>query len=366
MSLNKTINNLEIIISDSTSEEKDSKHKQTLNKKLKKIDELKKQIENITNAVDIAKKLYVEHIVEEEKNLFVAKEKLIVKLFERFQQKSFTLWQKEVIQEKLNENLRFLSSKGYLSEELSVVQEKLMKIVNDSMSDEEKEYANDLAKEFIKGMGIDIDEEDFDFTDPNFSQKFQEDYINQHAKSEQQEKHAQQQNKTQNTDKEFQKLYRLLVKKVHPDLVTNKEEKEQREDLMKKLSLVWEKRDYYQLLILKKEIDKDDSIEVELDEAQVTSLVSQLETEIKGLQHQKYVMKEKDPETAFYYNVFYAKSEKGVLKKINDFKVQLGHYMEETEEEFLLLKTQKSTKSFLESIYNDREHMFSGFFNDFD
>lgn len=355
MSTDKTSTNIVITVSDSTSKEKESKHKEQLSKKLKKIGTLKKQIEKITTVVNTARKLYIEHIAEQEKEFLAIKEKLVVKLFERFQQKSFALWQKDIIENKLTEEIQFLFNKGYQSEVLTEVQNNFMNILSEKLSDDEKEHTNNMAKEYMKEMGFDVDDEQFDFTDPNFREKFQEDYINQHAESEEQERHAHQQNKTQNTDKEFQKLYRSLVKKVHPDLVTDSKEKEQGEAWMKELSLVWEKRDYYQLLILKKEIDKDDSIEVELDRTQFTSLISQLNTEIRDLEYQKYVLKEEHPDTTFYYNAFYAKSEKGMLKKINNFKIQLEHYMEETEEELSFLKTQKSTKAFLEEISRDDE-----------
>ena len=68
-----------------------------------------------------------------------------------------------------------------------------------------------------------------------------------------------------NTDINFQKIYKSLIKLCHPDLSKNSEEKRHNEELTKKLTVVWRNRDYYELLILWLEIDPMNSLNLEIN-----------------------------------------------------------------------------------------------------
>ncbi|KAA1244736.1 hypothetical protein [Aquimarina sp. RZ0] len=352
-------NNLTIVLDDSAS--KDT-HKSNLviDKKLKKIEQLKKQISRINNTINTAKKLYDQYIEKEDKKLLELKEQFIIKLYERFNQKAFALWQKEMIESRILNEVNELFSQGYESEKIAEIHEEITRLQSENMDDFEKEMMNEMAKEYLKNMGVNIDEENFnfeDFANPEFREKFQQDYSDQQTheyhnfyEQEQQQKHREQQQKVKTTDKDFQKLYKTLVKKAHPDLVIDPLEKEKREEWMKKLSSAWEERNYYELLVLQKEIDADSSTEVFLNSGQLEPLIKQLNEEISKLESDKYLLKHHNPDTSFYYESFHARSEKGILKKIMEVKGEIHSEIDAIKQQYTRLKTQKSTKELLLEI----------------
>ncbi len=355
--------NLTITIDD-TIDTEEQKYRARIDKKLKKITTLTKQIETITHQIKIAKNLYHVHTFEIEQTLLLQKEALVLKLYERLQQKAFAVWQKEVLTHRIYEEIEFLLNKDYESPRIMEIYEEIKRIDTENMDDFEREMMNEMTKDFFRNIGVDIDEENFDFSDldtEEFKEKFQQDFSKQHSEYEHQEKQKQQEQKVKTTDKDFQKLYRALVKKAHPDLVINAQEKKQREEWMKKLSQAWEERNYYQLLVLQKMIDTDDSMEVSLHKKQIQPLLDQLNQEIETLEIRKSVLQTEDPETAFYYEYFYAKSEKGILKKIKEFKLHLQLLLEDTEEDMIRLKTQKSTKELLIDIRDSEVDDFDDF-----
>ncbi|WP_103864905.1 hypothetical protein [Aquimarina sp. I32.4] len=367
-------NHLVISVNESTTT--DNKQAKSIDKKIKKIEQLNKQIKKITDNINVARKLYNEHCKKEEEKLLRSKEQLIIKLYQRYQQKGFAIWQKELIETKLINEIDSLLSSGYESETVVNIQSEISKFKIENMGDNEKEMMNDLTKEFLKDMGVDIDVEDFSFedlNDPDFIKQFQEKQSEEYRKEYQEfhqtdteEKHKAQHEKVKTTNNDFHKLYRDLVKKAHPDLVIDPLEKEAREEWMKKLSKAWEERNYYELLLLQKEINRDDSIDIILNSLQIASLVKELNKTINKLEADKYKLKHYDPETSFYYENFNAKSEKGVLKKIVEHKDYVQFQIEEIEDEKSSLKTQKSTKELLVEIRESQGGYYDDSFEYFD
>ncbi|MDO5606936.1 MAG: hypothetical protein Q4G08_00620 [Capnocytophaga sp.] len=72
--------------------------------------------------------------------------------------------------------------------------------------------------------------------------------------------------KIKNTDADFQKIYKKLAKKIHPDLYKDENEKQHKEELMKTLSALWENRDYLGLIQLTLTIDPDNEDDIGLSE----------------------------------------------------------------------------------------------------
>lgn len=352
------------IVLDKSSSEKDIKSKNSIDKKIEKINLLKKQIKDLQEQIGIVKNICKEQLVFEcEKDYLLNKEKLLCKFHERYKQSSFSLWQKEILERCVLDQVNFLFDNDYKSQRVSEIHQEVTKSINENMNDYEREMFNDMTKEMFNDMGLDIDEEDFDFSNfsnPDFMEQFQEKCSEKYSENKKQEKYEEKEKKVKNTDTYFQKLYRKLVKKAHPDLVLDSKEKERRDIWMKKLSQAWNDRNYYQLLELQREIDFDDNVddtlEVHLDKKQLKPLINQLNDEIKTLELDKYILKEEDPDTSYYFTNFYAKSKKGILNKISDFKKELLSLKAEDDYTFELLKTQKSTKMMLAEIKEQSEN----------
>jgi hypothetical protein len=117
---------------------------------------------------------------------------------------------------------------------------------------------------------------------------------------------------------------------------------------------------------LQNEIDADNSFEISLSKKQLKAMVSQLNEEINEIEATKYHLKEFDTESSFYYKTFYARSEKGILKKIEAYRKQIIVDSNETESEIKGLKSQKSTKELLNEIKSRNDLFEDSFPDDFD
>ncbi len=340
---------------------KDVKAKNSIEKKIEKLNLLKKQIINFRKDIDTVKSICNDHaIAQQEKEFFLNKEKLLLKLYKRYKEPSFSLGQKDILESYILDEIAFLSNNGQLSQRISEVHEEITQHIKQDMSDFEKEMLNDMTKEMLNNMGVDIDD-DFDMSDlenPEFIAEFQQKYFEKYHEDQKQINYENQEKKVTKTDTHFQKLYKKLVKKVHPDLVLDSEEKEKCEIWMKRLSQAWNDRKYYELLLIQKEIDSDDTSEVILNEKQLRPLIEQLNKEIERLDFEKYVLKHEDPDTSYYYKNFYAKSKKGILKKIDNFKKNLVLLKNEDDDTLEFLKTQKSTKIMLNEIREQDKKAF--------
>jgi len=351
-------NNLTISLNNSSNDKKEQAT--AIEKKLKKIENLQQQLIKLSNTIDISRKLYNENCLEEERGVWKEKEQLIIMLFKRFQQKGFSLWQKEMIEGKLMSEIDEIFSSDYDSDIAIEIRENLDDLTTSAMDKDQKEMMEYMAKEFIKNIGLDIDEANFSFEDlkdkdfqerirETQEEKFKQEYQEFHYQEKDQQ-HEEKQNKINTTNKDFQKLYKSLAKKAHPDLVIDPLENEIREVWMKRLSTAWEDRDYYELLILQNEISVDDKNAILLTDSQIKPLLQELNRKIATLESEKEVLKYDDPENAFYFENFNARSEKGIFKKILEYKNAIYNTVVEVQEECKKLKTQKSTKDLLVEI----------------
>ncbi len=358
----------ELALSENDSK-KDARSKTSIEKKIKKIDTLKAKIKKIHEDIAFIKQTHEKLVSKEEIALYKLKETFAVKLYKRFNEKGFTLWQKEMMEEMIMETCNFLSSNSFVSETLQNIQKEFFESTTNTLSDMEKEMANEMFGSFFAEMGVDIDMDDFDFT--KFTQEgFQEEFKTKfHQKQQEQETefmHQEKTKKTQQTDKSFQKLYKALVKKAHPDLVIDESEKTNREEWMKKLSEAWEHRNYYQLLILQKEIDSNSDIKISLESSQLKSLSQQLDEEIRLLNVEKWRLTNDDDENGFYITNFHARSQKGIEKKLKEYKKHIQYEKQRIETEIEKLKTKVSTKNYLKDVYESAQISPFDFLDDFD
>ncbi len=321
-----------------------------INKKIEKIKKLKLTFEKTKSTIHSLKDTYDELILPSEDVLINHKEDFIIKLHQRWSEKGFTNWQKDVMEGVILDELKYIRDFRDSSNVLNDIEKEIITAQQDRMSNTEKDFLNDMARDFFEFSGIDLDE-DFDFTDAGAFENFHRNQEQFKGQREEDDKR----DKVLKTDKDFQKLYKRLVKKTHPDLVVEPAEKERREILMKELSNAWEARDYYKLLLLKSDIEVDDDAPISLAKDQTKILIKQLNKEIQDWEVKDYRLKRLDPETSFYYLNFYAIHQKTSLKKFEKFKEELEESLEIADLQLSFLKTKKSTKDFLKATYDNFE-----------
>ena len=359
-----------------------SKLKHLISSRLKKIEKLKSLLEKDKDSLTKIKTLYHKHMSEDINELCQDIEQYTSKLIKRYKQKSFTMTQRETLEYLIEQNFNELMFNDHSSETLGALIEEYNQLkeeyygfddedekfedefdedleddFDDEIDDEfGKAFADHFGKEIVmqmfEDMGLDVGPDffkDLNPSDPDFAAKFKErisEFAEQHKTDQETEEKRQ---KTLTTDKEFTKLYKSLVKKVHPDLSTDLEEKNRREELMKELSTVWDNRDYYQLLILQSKIDPDSNGGLELSDKHLQLIANDLLENMTDLEQERFNFK-KNPENDFFFSNFYARSEKKIKSHLEKYKQKTEKEKNEIAENILKLKTQKTTKVFLKSV----------------
>ena len=292
------------------------------------------------------------------------KEKLLIKLFKRHQQKGFSKWHIELLEYEIFQTLNGIMEANYTSKEIESIREEMTRIDSENLLDEDVELRSQIMKEFFDSMGIDMADviDEIDLRDPNAFEKFREEFVKKHEESENREMYEAKAEKLLDTDKDFKKLYRKLVKEAHPDLATNEEERIEREIIMKKISEAWEKRNYLDLLLLEKELDFDDeNFDLSVDSDQIKAILKQLDNEIYELKNEEYCIKNEDPQLAFIYHEIHARSPKSIDKNIAKYVESVLARTEMDMEYYEDLATKTSTKELLNEIRESQSFM-SGFF----
>ncbi len=359
-----------ILVLKKDASQKERTEKEKVDKKIEKVAKLKRQATTLRSKIATIKRYYKEEVETEMQSLFQVKEQFLEKLYQRLLQKSFSGWQKSMLSNMIFDTLNELQDWGYSSQKLMTIREDLERMDMQNMSSDDKEFMNEMAKEYLKDMQVDFEEKDFDITDSDSRERIFEDIFSkqQEAHWERQEewKQFQKSGKIENTDKNFQKLYRSLVKATHPDLASTEEEREECEHRMKLLSEIWEKRDYLGLMQLQKEIlpESEGKESIELDKEQLRSLTRQLNEEIRMLEDELYQIKHVDNESSFFYENFYTRSEKGTRQKITDYKKGIDNQVAQIKTDIEQLRTQKTTKELLRSIDEQRADFSSSFYFD--
>ncbi|WP_010522801.1 hypothetical protein [Aquimarina agarivorans] len=132
---------------------------------------------------------------------------------------------------------------------------------------------------------------------------------------------------------------------------------------MKKLSEAWQNRDYYQLLMLKSEIEKNNEVtEIKIDDSQSKSLLKQLDEHIKQLEIEILMFTKHDPDNSFYFDHFNHRSENVLKQKIHKYTNHILGLKKTVSFELESLKFKASTKRFLNDIRDEFEDIDDDFF----
>jgi len=337
-----------IIVSTNGNATSEKKQNDTLQKKLAKVQKLKQDLETLKKEIKKYQRVYNEHLKDQVSETNATKEIFISLLFKRLQQKSFSQKHRFQLEEILQDEIEELRSSGYSSQKLDEINNKMQELHTNNMTEQDEEILKHLLHNMANDMGVDLDE---NIDIHNYKEHFEEAFQSQQEAQQQAFTDQEKATKTAHTDKDFYKLYKSLAKKAHPDLVSDLNKKEQREEWMKELSEVWSNRNYVGLLQLSQKITGQENNDITIASSQYKSIIKQLNKEIKDLESQKYIITKHDPDFAFYYQNFKSRSEKALQKKITGFKADLEENLQILQNEILRLKTQKSTKTYLDEIF---------------
>lgn len=143
----------------------------------------------------------------------------------------------------------------------------------DDAAQESDEMASELLKSmFEREFGVELDEDEFDFSDPEGTaarlaekmqeQKAQESRTRRKKSAKQLAQEAREQEEEINLSKSIQAVYRQLVAALHPDRESDPAERERKTGLMQKITVAYGKRDLLQLLELQLSVEQIDQSKI--------------------------------------------------------------------------------------------------------
>ncbi len=331
-------------------------------KKITKIEKLENELKGIVEKIK-----YVNEILTGEQYRDFIDEYLAerLKLFElcveKYPLKTFNFSQKEELGnyiKELAEDFYFFQKENMLKDASA----KHMASLEAEMSVSEKEMLRSMMKEQFAESGVNLDDSIpfAEMINPKFIENYFAQMHEERQKQMQEEAIIEKAEKQANTDIDFQKIYKKLAKLSHPDLAKDEAERLAKEELMKKLTNAWEKRDYYQLLMSWIEIDPKNTINLEITENNQKSITKQLNDKIRILNEEKYYIKSEESPYGMIYANFYHKDVNKVDSKVENFMKVKKNDFEETKSNLDDFKQTKNLKSFISARVkeNNDDNMF--------
>jgi hypothetical protein len=283
-------------------------------------------------------------------------------LIEKYNLKRFAKWEKEIIENIINDTFEYLNEINYMSDEISKICEEFNKQIINNMSKSEKIIRNVMAKDIFQNLGMEF-EEDYDFdlffnenNQENLKEKFFENFQKQKIEDQVQEKKQ----LIKNTDIDFKDLYKKLAKLLHPDLAKTEFDRVEKEKIMQSLTSCWNERNYYELLMIWMEHDVKNTCNLEINEINHKNILNQLNDKMNLINKEILDIKKTFGDTAFYFQ-FNAANELSINKNIKSFLHNIKIELNDTVENTKTFKTTKELKTYLHSIRAENENNFDFF-----
>jgi hypothetical protein len=362
-------NKLAIVLNNATGVKKNKKIEEISNK-IQKIEKLTTDFDILKEKIKSIKQLVDKKSSELIKNLCQITEKYLILLTEKYAIKGLTKWQKQIISDLITEELELLDNYNYRTEAIQEAINKYFKIQNDELTNFEKQIVQASYQSFLDDHNIDFEGEEFDLSkinDPEFKKQFEQKINEKQNENKEKEKQILKQEQLKKTDIDFQKIYKKLAKLAHPDLYKSEEEKVIKEQQMQKLTIAWEERDYYEIIMLWMEIDPENTIELEITEKNQKNIIKQLNEKINDLESEMYMVKYHFHDTAFYYETFNAPTENGMETKIKKYTKDIIADTQRINSIYNNIQKTSNLKIYLKEIYDDQEDedIFDDFFSNF-
>ena len=321
-----------------------------ISKKYIKIENLIHQQKEVEKKIETIKKLVDTKIFDDKQKLCNLQQEFIKTLQKIYLTTKLTAEQKSELIDFVFNELATLRKSECTNDEINVISDFFKKEFAKNLTASQRKLVEKNIRKTLKDFGVKIDPKT-DVFEKFYSDNFQEEAFRRAKEAEEEREKAykqkEQEKKVLNTDIDFQKLYKKLAKKIHPDLYKNEAEKEAQELLMKRLTNAWENRQYHEILLIWIEIDPENTIGLELTEKNQKNIIKQLNEKITGLEAEIYATKFFYDETAFYYENFHAPSEKGIERNIERYIFELKKQQAELNEKIKRISNTAELKKYL-------------------
>lgn len=342
----------------------DNAFSKKINETIKKIDSLDKRLKKTLEDVKVVNEIYKKEIAPIENLFFKERLDFVFNLlnFVATKKNVPAKYQKEALTQ-VNDSLSLLNQRNVISEEDRKLLNEKLKVINDLHNFdldelEEKELDFEMmqnAFEEESGVDLDLDFSDYehltlDEMEEMFRKKFSEHYHSQ----QQEDLHRKKKKQQSIDDIYFKKIYKNLIKKLHPDLQSDINVDEKKE-LILKLTEAWEKRDYLAILemnqLLHGEVDYQS-----IPENVMNDFYRSLENKLNAKELEMRAIRNGNSLEFHWFNVLYASSKKTLAQNIAKAKYDISTATNELKRgNKEIFKSVSKTKSYLNNFLEDDE-----------
>jgi len=352
-----------------------NKHEAEFNKKIKRVESLKAEIDKIKADIENARSRIFSDLFP---LMAVVKEKQIKYIFlldTAYESGFFKKKDTETLMEHIIELCDHVLSKDANENDDQASEESKIQQIKDKYdsllyTEDEKEQLDSNAKEMLsKMLGIDLDDvAEMENNPEAFFEKKQQKMEEQQAGRKKTKKQIEKEQKFDEEKKVLAKdirtIYTSLAKELHPDLEKDEEERLRKTEMMKRVTVAYENNDLFELLRLQLEYQIEHERIEGLLEDQVKRYNQLLQTQIQELESTKYgIIGSRSPIAAVYYK-FCGRTPQIIDKVFKQEKMQLQEVVDSLQDSINTHTDYKVLKEFLKEVrkeYKQRDRGFMSF-----
>ncbi len=352
-----------------------TKNEAEFNKKIKRIESLKKEIGKIKEQLEYARLLVVSDLFPLMGTVKEKQKKYIHLLDTAFESGFFKKKDAETLMEHILELCEHVLSKPEYEDSEQIAEDEAITEIQKKYeallyTEEENEMIDGAAKEMMsKMLGIDIDLDELR-KDPSayFEKKqqeleqeqiaFAEKQANRKKSKKQIEKEEKLAEEKKVLTKDIRTIYTSLAKELHPDLEQDEQERQRKTEMMKRVTAAYEANDLFELLRLQLEYQIQHERIDGLVEEQLKRYNQLLQEQIKELEHEKFGMIGYGSPSGMIYHKYCAPTPQATQRIFKQEKAELQHIVDSLQDSINTHTDYKILKEFLKEVrkeYKERE-----------
>ncbi len=287
-----------------------NKQQQAFNRLVKKIEKLRMELEKTSANLDEKLNYYGKYIAPLEQQLTIRREEVTKLLFPFYSNKKLLLKpQKKTLKDFLSIQLKeiFANKNGKPDEELQKIFKAVYEVSYEEAAIREFEEIKDQMEGMFEGFGFDMDFSDFskDMTAEEMMAKMkglEDDFLKQEenrgskkASRKKTDKQLQREERERQLEearnKNISSIYKQLAQALHPDLDQDEDVKMEKEVLMKRLTVAYDKQDLHSMLSLEMEwIHKEEQNTDKLSNEKLAIYNQVLKEQVEDIEQQLFAL----------------------------------------------------------------------------
>lgn len=363
-----------------------TKHEADFNKKIKRIEHLKKEIASIKEQIEKVRLRVISDIFPLMEKIKEKQKKYVFLLDTAYESGFFKKRDTETLMQHILELCeQILAKPDFVDEEKIAEYEQVERLKEKyetlMFTEEEKQIIDETAKEMISAMlGIDINLDEMRKNPQAYFQKKQQELEegqqgawgnaqrNRKKTKKQIEKEQKQAEEKKMLSKDIRTIYTSLAKELHPDLEQDEAERHRKTEMMKRVTAAYEANDLFELLRLQLEYQIQHEHIESLMEDQLKRYNQLLQEQIRELENEKWSIIGWGSPTGMLYEKYCRPTPQATDKVFKQEEAKLQYVIESLQDSVNTHTDYKILKEFLKELrqeykQREKEFPFAGFPN---